>query len=191
MQGCRKSRPCPAPGTWRTKAAPALKISKWAANEKGGRGFIYLFVYLFISLALKPHPELTKEKFSLTSAARISSCKGKHHGSPSVSSTISNQKTFMTSNTLYIEHCYEGFNICITQIPLCLNVFKGAISSTFSQPWCWLWLGRACSSSQTPTSPKIIHLPPSKLHQKKVHLPQIAPGGSFPCSLFFEKKLEK
>lgn len=134
-KSCRKSRRCPALGTWWTTTAPALKNP--LNGQQMGKERLYLSICWFIyKSCLKPHPQLTKEKFSLMSAARIRSWKRKHHVSLSVSSIILNQKTFMTSNTLYIKRCYEGFNIYITQIPLCLNVFKGAISSTFSQPWC-------------------------------------------------------
>lgn len=150
---------------------------------------LYLSICWFIyKFCLKPHPQLTNEKFSLISAARISPWKRKHHISLSVSSIILNQKTFMTSKTLYIKQCYEGFNIYIAQIPVCLKVFKGAMSSTFIQPRCSLVLGCVCNSSH-PCHPKSFTSHLQNCTRRKSICHNLPPEVHFHIAFSFLKKI--
>lgn len=60
----------------------------------------------------------------------------------------------MICNALYIKQCYGGFNVYITQIPLCLKQHVYPALMLIVVLMC-LWL-------LTPLAPQIIHLPPSK-----------------------------
>lgn len=89
----------------------------------------------------------------------------------------------MICNALYIKQCYGGFNVYITQISLCLGVFKAArLPSPDARCGFDVFV-----TPHTPGTPN--HSPSPFKTRKKINLPQFAPGGSFPYRLFFKKKI--
>lgn len=95
---------------------------------------IYLSLYLEI-LALKPDPELTEEKFSLTSGNEPNQFLKKkipcYHFQYLLH--IEARKSLLPLTHCILNVSYGGFNIYITQIPLCLMHFRAQTGKSHKQ----------------------------------------------------------